>query len=82
MLNAQKVLGETEGIFSEPGGASSIAALIKLVEKGDIDKDESIVCIISGAGIKDVKSASKMAGSPKNISTQSELENVVESILN
>jgi threonine synthase len=46
------MLARTEGIFTEPAGGVAIAVLKKLVERGKIDKDESIVCYITGNGLK------------------------------
>ncbi len=53
IVEAQKLLARTEGIFVEPASASSIAGLKKLVERGEIDSDEYIVCITTGTGLKD-----------------------------
>ena len=46
------ILARTEGIFTEPAGGVAIAVLKKLVERGRIDKDERIVCYITGNGLK------------------------------
>src|ERR687885_655491 len=46
------LLAQTEGIFTEPAGGVSIAVLRKLVEESKIDKDEHIVCYITGNGLK------------------------------
>src|ERR671919_467808 len=46
------MLARTEGVFTEPAGGVSVAALKKLVEEGKIDKDERIVCYITGNGLK------------------------------
>jgi threonine synthase len=46
------MLARTEGIFTEPAGGVAIAVLKKLVEKGKIEKDERIVCYITGNGLK------------------------------
>lgn len=54
---AQKLLARTEGVFVEPASAASIAGLMKLVEKGDVDRDEAIVCVATGHGLKDPKAA-------------------------
>jgi len=53
ILRAQRVLASREGIFAEPAGASPIALLMKSVEKGLIDRDSRIVCIVTGHGLKD-----------------------------
>src|SRR6188472_941576 len=46
------VLAKTEGIFTEPAGGVSVAVLQKLIEEGQIDKDEKVVCYITGNGLK------------------------------
>ena len=47
-----RLLASTEGIFAEPGGAVSIAVLLKLVRDGKIDANEKIVCYVTGNGLK------------------------------
>jgi len=53
VLDAMALLARTEGIFAEPAAASTIAGLKKLVDQGYVDKGEEIVCVITGAGLKD-----------------------------
>ena len=57
ILSAQKLLARTEGIGVEPASAASIAGLIKLVENGEIDKNEQVVCIVTGHLLKDPNTA-------------------------
>lgn len=45
-------LAKTEGIFTEPAGGVSVAVLRKLIEDGKIDNDETVVCYITGNGLK------------------------------
>lgn len=47
-----RLLASTEGIFAEPGGAISIAVLLKLVRDGKIDANEKVVCYVTGNGLK------------------------------
>ena len=53
ILDAQKLLGRTEGIGVEPASAASIAGLIKLVDEGVVSRDEKVVCICTGNVLKD-----------------------------
>ena len=53
IISVQKLLARREGIFVEPASAASIAGLRKLIEKGEIDRDESVVCVATGHGLKD-----------------------------
>jgi len=45
-------LAKTEGIFTEPAGGVSIAVLKKLVDDGFIERDEKVVCYVTGNGLK------------------------------
>lgn len=51
-----------DGIFAEPAGASTVAALRKLVTNGTIQPGESVVCIITGAGLKQPDVVDKVFG--------------------
>src|ERR671922_814563 len=46
------ILAKTEGIFTEPAGGVSIAVLRKLIEDDEIDNDETVVCYVTGNGLK------------------------------
>lgn len=48
-----------EGIYCEPAGAVAMAGLNYSLEKGEIHPDQSIVCLVTGHGFKDVKSMEK-----------------------
>jgi threonine synthase len=50
------MLSKTEGIFTEPAGGVCVAVLRKLIEEGKIDKDEKVVCYITGNGLKATES--------------------------
>ena len=53
ILGAQKLLASTEGIFAEPSGVTSLAGLLRLIDAGVIDQDETVVVLITGSGLKD-----------------------------
>jgi threonine synthase len=52
IVGAIRLLAETEGIFTEPAGGTTLAAAIDLVKRGIIPPDESIVVCITGNGYK------------------------------
>lgn len=52
IIDAMKLLAETEGVFTETAGGVTLAAAKKLIEQGIIPKDESIVVCITGNGLK------------------------------
>ena len=47
-----QLLAETEGIFTEPAGGVTVAATRKLIERGAIPRNESIVICVTGNGYK------------------------------
>ena len=60
ILEATRLLAKTEGIFAEPVSASTVAALRKMVDAKDIDPQDEVICIITGAGLKDPSATSRL----------------------
>ena len=57
ILKAYRLLAQEEGIFGEPASAASVAGLFKMSRQGlDLSKS-TIVCIITGSGLKDPDTA-------------------------
>ena len=56
ILKAYRFLGSREGIFCEPASCAGVAGLVKMVKKGVI-KDGTVVCTITGHGLKDPDTA-------------------------
>jgi threonine synthase len=52
IMSAYGLAANKEGIFGEPASAASLAGLIKLAKKEDFSH-KSVVCIITGTGLKD-----------------------------
>ncbi len=52
IVDAIKLLAKLEGIWTEPAGGTTLAAAIKLIASGKIDRDESICVCITGNGLK------------------------------
>ncbi|MEM2941279.1 MAG: threonine synthase [Thermoproteota archaeon] len=53
ILRAQVDLARMEGVFAEPAGAAPIAGLAKLVKEGFLNKDDTVVAVATGHGLKD-----------------------------
>jgi threonine synthase len=59
ILAAQKLLAGKEGIFCEPASATSVAGALRDVQSGKIPEGSSIVCTLTGHGLKDPDTAIK-----------------------
>jgi threonine synthase len=65
-----QLLAETEGVFTETAGGTTIAVLKKLVEQGKIDPSETTVAYITGNGLKTTEAVSAVVGEPHTIEPQ------------
>lgn len=52
IVDAIKLLAETEGVFAETAGGVTVSAAKKLLDSGRIPKDETLVICITGNGLK------------------------------
>jgi threonine synthase len=59
ILAAVPALARGCGVFAEPAGAAAYAGLLKAINEGLVSRDERIVVINTGNGLKDVSSAMK-----------------------
>ena len=73
IMAAQKLLGRTCGVFGEPAGVTGAAGLKKLCEEGKIEKDATVVSVVTGNGLKDVANAIKACGEPISIPSDMDL---------
>lgn len=65
ILNAMKELASNTGIFAEPAAAAAYAGFIKSRKR--LDKNETIIVMITGSGLKDIPAAQKAVTFPKAI---------------
>jgi threonine synthase len=61
ILSAQKLLANKEGIFCEPASAASIAGALRDLKSGRIPAGKTIVCTLTGHGLKDPDTAIKLS---------------------
>ena len=64
IVEAIQLLAETEGIFTEPAGGTTLGGTIDLIRRGVIPRDESIVVCITGNGYKTTEAVSGKVGAP------------------
>lgn len=57
IIEAYKLLASREGIFCEPASAASFAGLIKMKKEEIISDGDTIVCTLTGHGLKDPDTA-------------------------
>lgn len=57
----------SEGVFAEPGSAASVAGLLQLHRAGRIQKGETVVCVLTGNGLKDPDNAIRIAERPARV---------------
>lgn len=57
ILDAYFRLAREEGVFGEPASAASVAGLLKKARKGMSFADQTVVCVITGSGLKDPETA-------------------------
>jgi threonine synthase len=67
ILAMQRDLARMEGIGVEPASAASVAGIRKLAELGLIDKDERIVCVVTGHLLKDPETVVRQCEPPIEI---------------
>jgi len=64
ILEAYRLVASTEGVFCEPASAASIAGVIKSSRKGLFKGGETIVCTLTGNGLKDPDTVIKASEKP------------------
>jgi threonine synthase len=65
IIAAYRRMAREEGIFCEPASAASVAGLIKLAQAGEDLTGRTVVCIITGNGLKDPVSARRLTDRPQ-----------------
>jgi threonine synthase len=78
ILHVQKMLAQAEGLFCEPASAIALAGVLKDLELGKIGEGATIVCTLTGHGLKDPDTA--IAQSAKPVTVDAELR-AIESVI-
>lgn len=64
ILATQKQLAEREGVFCEPASAASLSGALRDIKSGRIGAGSTVVCTLTGHGLKDPDIAIKQSGDP------------------
>ncbi len=80
ILAAQLLLAGQEGVFCEPASATSVAGALRDIESGKIPAGSTVVCTLTGHGLKDPDTAIKQATS-EMITIDANLDDVKQAIL-
>jgi threonine synthase len=80
ILNAYRWLADTEGVFCEPASAASVAGLLAhgLPVVEGMEPPESVVCVLTGHGLKDPDTA--LSKAPSVIACENDLSAVERAV--
>jgi len=76
ILTAYQMLAAQEGIFCEPASAASVAGLLKL--KDQVPSGATVVCVLTGNGLKDPETAIQQPGQQFHKSIRPDLTEVAQ----
>jgi threonine synthase len=68
IVDAIRLLAETEGIFTEPAGGTTLAGAIDLIQRGTIERDDSVVVCVTGNGYKTAEVVNGQLAEPVHLS--------------
>jgi threonine synthase len=68
IVDAIRLLAETEGIFTEPAGGTTLAGTIDLIRRGVIGADECVVVCVTGNGYKTAEVVAGKLAEPVRLS--------------
>lgn len=78
ILDAYRLLASEEGIFCEPASAASVAGMLKV--KDQIPSNATVVCVLTGNGLKDPETAIKHNHSKFQTGVAPELKAVAQAM--
>ncbi len=81
ILAAQKLLAQSEGVFCEPASATSLAGAIRDIQAGKIPEGSTVVCTLTGHGLKDPDTAIAQSADTKVVTVAAEMDEVRRAIL-
>ena len=70
ILDAYKFIASREGIFCEPASAASLAGVIKLAKQNFFKDGDTVVCTLTGNGLKDPDNAIRLSKPPVKVKAE------------
>jgi threonine synthase len=67
ILHAYSLVAAEEGVFCEPASAASVAGVIKLRAQGVLKEGDTVVCTLTGHGLKDPDTAIGVSKKPVTV---------------
>ena len=67
ITDAMLACGSLAGIFAEPAAAAALAGVRRAVRDGVIAEVADVLAVVTGNGLKDIETAIRIAGSPKDV---------------
>ncbi len=80
ILTTQRLIAQREGVFCEPASAISLAGAIRDIKSGRIANGSTVVCTLTGHGLKDPDTAIGQIGRPP-VKVRAELAPVRDAIM-
>lgn len=77
IISAYKLLHQMEGIACEPASAASVAGLLKSAKAKKIQPESTVVCVLTGNGLKDPDTAIKISES-KGLEVELDLNKIAK----
>lgn len=74
ILAAGKELTSENGVFAEPAATAAYAGFLKQKYSGAIQKDEKVVVLLTGSGLKDINAVQRMIEIPKPVNAENFLK--------
>jgi threonine synthase len=82
ILEAQKLLASTDGVFCEPASAASVAGVVADIRSGKIPQGATVVCTLTGHGLKDPDTAIAQSEQPYTVdATEAAVEGIIKEFL-
>lgn len=67
IIEAYKLVAEREGVFCEPASAASLAGAMKMKDEGVLSDGDTVVCTLTGHGLKDPDTAIGYSKKPHKV---------------